>query len=91
LVNAFFLRIFIHDMEKLLIPVDKANHFIAGTLIYCLASLILTPAAALIPVVVIGAGKEMYDKYSKKGTPDLVDFIFTVLGALPVLLTLVAK
>ena len=48
-------------------------------------------AASLIPVVVIGAGKEMYDKYTKTGTPDLVDFIFTVLGALPVLLTLVAK
>jgi hypothetical protein len=79
------------NMKKLLIPVDKANHFIAGTLIYCVASLFLTPIVALAPVVVIGAAKEVYDKSSKKGTPDLVDFIFTVLGALPVLLTLVAK
>lgn len=78
-------------MEKLLIPVDKANHFIAGTIIYCLASLFLSPAAALIPVIIIGAAKEMYDKQSKSGTPDLVDFIFTVLGALPVLLTLITK
>jgi hypothetical protein len=78
-------------MKKLLIPVDKANHFIAGTLIYCLASLFLTPSAALIPVVIIGIGKEVYDKQSKTGTPDLVDFIFTVLGALPVLLTFVVK
>lgn len=78
-------------MIKLLIPVDKANHFIAGTLTYCLASLFLTPMVALIPVVIIGVAKEVYDKCSKKGTPDVVDFIYTIAGALPVLLTNIIK
>jgi hypothetical protein len=78
-------------MKKLLIPVDKANHFIAGTVIYCLASLFLTPVAALAPVIIIGAAKEVYDKYSKKGTPDVIDFLYTMAGALPVLLTNITK
>jgi hypothetical protein len=79
-------------MTKLIIPeIDKANHFIAGTIIYCLASLFLSPVAALIPVIIIGAAKEVYDKYSKKGTPDIIDFLYTVAGALPVLLTNIIK
>lgn len=78
-------------MKKLLIPVDKANHFIAGALIYCIASLFLTPIVALAPVTIIGAAKEVYDKYSKKGTPDIIDFLYTVAGALPVLLTHILK
>lgn len=78
-------------MKKLLIPADKANHFIAGTVIYCLVSLFLTPVVALAPVVIIGATKEAYDKYSKKGTPDVIDFLYTIAGALPVLLTNIIK
>lgn len=78
-------------MKKLLIPVDKANHFIAGTVTYCLASLLLTPIVALAPVAIIGAAKEAYDKYTKKGTPDVVDFIYTIAGALPVLITNIIK
>jgi hypothetical protein len=79
-------------MTRLLIKqIDKANHFIAGTLIYCLANVFLTPLVALIPVIVIGAAKEMYDKYSKKGNPDVMDFLYTIAGALPVLLTTIIK
>ena len=74
-------------MNKFIIPVDKANHFIAGTIIYCIASIFLTPVVALAPVVIIGATKEVYDKYSKKGTPDIIDFLYTIAGALPVLMT----
>lgn len=72
---------------KLLIPVDKANHFIAGTIIYCLAILFLSPITALIPVILAGGAKEMYDYWTDKGTPDFNDFIFTILGAIPVLIT----
>jgi len=74
-------------MTKLIIAADKANHFIAGTVIYCLALCIVTPVAALIPVVIAGAGKEVYDKISGKGTADIKDFIYTVAGAIPVLMT----
>lgn len=70
-------------MKKFLIPVDKANHFIAGTVLYCLAALILPPGLALVPVMAAAAGKEIYDAISKKGTPDIADYLFTIAGAIP--------
>lgn len=73
-------------MNKFLIPVDKANHFIAGTLIYVLSAIIFSPILAMIPVIIAGLGKEMYDYITKKGTPDVIDFLYTVLGALPPLI-----
>nr|UVX46253.1 MAG: putative periplasmic lipoprotein [Bacteriophage sp.] len=36
--------------------------------------------------IIAAAGKELYDKISKKGTPELWDFIFTVVGVLAGLL-----
>ena len=70
-------------MNKYIIPVDKANHFIAGTITYCIAALIIPPAAAIIPVIAVAAGKEMYDAIYKKGTPDIIDYLFTIAGAIP--------
>ena len=70
-------------MNKFLIPVDKANHFIAGTLVYCIAALFTSPALALLPVIAVAAGKEIYDALSKKGTPDVIDCLFTIAGAIP--------
>ncbi len=71
-------------MNRFLIPVDKANHFIAGTLVYFLSSFFLTPLLSLIPVIIVGASKEIYDYYSKTGTPDIIDFLYTLVGAIPV-------
>jgi hypothetical protein len=71
----------------MIIPIDKANHFIAGTIVYCLAILFLSPIAALVPVIMVGVAKELYDLWSGKGTPDINDFSFTLLGAIPVLIT----
>lgn len=65
------------------IPVDKANHFIAGTLIYCASALFLSAGLAMVPVIVIAAIKEIYDAVSKKGTPDVIDYLFTIAGAMP--------
>jgi hypothetical protein len=78
-------------MNNYLIPVDKANHFIAGTLIYVLSAIIFSPFIAIIPVIVIGLGKEVYDYITKKGTPDVIDFLFTILGALPPLILNIIK
>ena len=33
-------------------------------------------------IIVAAAGKELYDKFSKKGTPEVWDFIFSVVGVL---------
>lgn len=73
-------------MSDYLIPVDKANHFIVGTIIYVLASFILSPIFAIIPVVIVGLAKEIYDYITKTGTPDMIDLLFTILGALPPLI-----
>jgi hypothetical protein len=78
-------------MNNFLIPVDKANHFIAGTLIYVLSAIIFSPIFAIIPLVMIALGKETYDYITKKGTPDVIDFLFTILGALPPLILNIIK
>lgn len=60
---------------------DKKLHLAAGFGIAFLLSF-LSPLFGFIAAVTAGAGKEVYDKLSKKGTPELLDFVFTVLGGL---------
>lgn len=66
-----------------LIPQDKANHFIYGCLIYFVLQVILTPVFALIATSGIAIAKEVYDKKSKKGTPEILDALYTIAGAIP--------
>lgn len=66
-----------------LIPQDKANHVIYGMIIYYLVQFSLTPYAALATVAVFAVAKEVYDWASKRGTPEFLDIMATVLGALP--------
>lgn len=65
-------------------PIDKQYHFIAGMLIYLIAQSFMTVFWALLPVVIIGTLKEVWDYLSKKGTPDVNDLLFTMYGALPI-------
>jgi len=67
-------------------PIDKQYHFIAGLCIYTIAQLFMPAIWAMVPVVAIGTAKEVYDYVSKKGTPDINDLLFTIYGALPVLI-----
>ena len=67
-------------------PIDKQYHFIAGMLIYIIAQLFMPPVLALIPVIAIATGKEVYDYVSGKGTPDINDLLYTIYGALPLLI-----
>ncbi len=67
-------------------PIDKQYHFIAGMLIYLIAQLFMPPVWALIPVIAIGTGKEVIDYVTKKRTPDINDLLYTIYGALPILL-----
>lgn len=73
-------------MKLPVIPEDKANHFIYGCLIYSLSSLIFTIPYSLLIVAVIVALKELYDKYTPGSIPDIMDWVWTMLGCLPVLL-----
>ena len=66
-----------------LIPQDKANHVIYGMIIYYIVQFILSPVATLALVVTFAISKEVHDWLSKKGTPEFLDFVSTVMGALP--------
>jgi len=67
-------------------PIDKQYHFIAGMLIYIIAQSFMPIGWALIPVIAIGTGKEVIDYVTKKGTPDINDLLYTIYGALPILI-----
>jgi len=40
----------------------------------------------MVHVIAIGTGKEVYDYLSGKGTPDINDLLYTIYGALPILI-----
>lgn len=65
---------------------DKLLHYVVGTIVYALCSMLIG-MYALIVVVVIAVGKEAYDYYTKKGTPEVMDAVATVLGGVVGLVT----
>jgi len=67
-------------------PIDKQYHFIAGMLIYIIASAFMPLLWALVPVIAIGTAKEVYDYITMEGTPDINDLLYTIYGALPILI-----
>lgn len=68
-------------MKLPLIPQDKANHFIYGTCLYLLFSFFVSPLNSLIITSLIAIGKEVFDRISRKGNPEVLDFLWTLLGA----------
>ena len=68
-------------MKLPIIPLDKANHFIYGFVIFILANIILSGLIALIITCVFAAGKEYYD-YKTYGKFDMLDMSATILPAL---------
>jgi hypothetical protein len=67
--------------------IDKLYHFFAGILIYIFFD-VLFDIWNIIPVIIIGGLKEIYDRYSGKGTPDWWDFIWTIMGGIVAFLIL---
>jgi hypothetical protein len=67
-------------------PIDKQYHFLAGFCIYLIAQLYMQSIPAMIPVIAIATGKEVYDYVSGKGTPEINDLLYTIYGALPLLI-----
>lgn len=58
---------------------DKFLHLLVGFIIAFLIGLI-NPFIGLGTAILAGIGKEIYDKVSKKGTPEFLDFVFTAIG-----------
>jgi hypothetical protein len=67
-------------MGLLVIPSDKANHFIYGSLIFLVGNFVyLSSQAGLLLTLFFALGKEMYDSLDHK--PDWKDVLWTMLGA----------
>lgn len=66
---------------KRTMPQDKVYHFIGGALL-CIATGLVTgqPAAGIVAAIVVGIAKEVYDKVSRRGTPELLDAAATAAG-----------
>ena len=60
--------------------IDKLYHFIAGMVIFWVASHFM--ACPIIPVIVIALLKEKYDQVIKHSYADFWDFLATVAGGL---------
>lgn len=73
-------------MKLPLIPLDKANHFIYGFIIYVLANLILPDLYSLAVVFLFALAKEIKDQIDYQGF-DYKDLIVTILPAI-ILITL---
>ena len=75
-------------MEKYLkalanIPHDKALHFIYGSVLFALVVHIVGAGIGLLVVTAVAALKEFYDYMHRNiHTPDVWDFVATVVGAL---------
>lgn len=66
-----------------MIPQDKANHAVYGTVIYGIVKIVTQNKDwALIAVCAAAVLKEIYDKVSKKGDPEILDALATVMPAL---------
>jgi hypothetical protein len=61
------------------IPADKANHLIAGLLVYLLVALLFGPTFGLAAAIAAGAAKEAADRYTQ-GHVEALDFLATCLG-----------
>lgn len=62
------------------LPQDKANHVLYGLAGFLGVGLVFGAVAGVIFAALIGAAKEVYDRVTKKGTPDVLDFVATAAG-----------
>ena len=74
-------------LKAYLLASDKWLHLAVGFIITFFIGL-FSPLWGFTAGILAAAGKEVYDKVSKKGTPELWDFIFTVIGVLLAILNI---
>lgn len=59
---------------------DKTLHFNAGLALAIVFGAFFGAIVGLLLAVAAGVGKEVYDYYTGKGTPELADVMYTWLG-----------
>lgn len=73
-------------MKLPLIPQDKANHAIYGALIFFVLQFFVAPIIALFAVAIVAFLKEVYDRVTHSGNSEVLDFLVTIAGAIPLFL-----
>lgn len=68
-----------------ILPQDKANHAVYGGVLTCLGAVLVGPVTGAALCLLFAIGKEFYDRLSGKGTPELLDALYTVAGGALVL------
>lgn len=69
------------------IPDDKLRHYFVGSLAAAAGGLHSVAVGALL-CAALAVGKEVHDRVSKRGTPDLLDAAWTLAGGAVVLVPL---
>ncbi|WP_020675574.1 hypothetical protein [Geopsychrobacter electrodiphilus] len=64
------------------IPADKLGHFFYSAILGAGCNLFFGPLVALVVVVAAAIVKELYDKISSKGTPEILDALAGIAGGL---------
>lgn len=77
-------------MRLPVIALDKANHAVYGAVAASAGGLHSVAAGASL-CAVLAISKEVYDRASGKGTPDIKDALSTLAGGALVLLPLAAR
>lgn len=81
-------------MESILNKVKKYIFEYKDALLHALAGMILSILAvfsvsfSVVAILIAAAGKEIFDLITKKGTPDVKDFLATLFGGLLGIVTL---
>lgn len=60
--------------------IDKQKHLAVGIILS--ATIPFIGLYGLIICVILGVGKEVYDYTSKKGTPEVLDAVYTIVPTL---------
>lgn len=68
----------------------KKKHFVAGFAITAIVSLFFGYIIGVLVAVIAAAGKELYDKVTGTGTPEVLDFVATIAGAAAAVIASVA-
>jgi len=77
-------------MKLPILPQDKANHFVYGSVIAAIGCVVAPMFGALLAIA-FGIGKEVYDVWRNKvhpdsATPDVWDATATIVGGLIVVI-----
>lgn len=67
-------------MQALMLPHDKANHFLWGAIVAQAGNVPFDLLVGAAMCAAVAIGKEVYDRTSGKGTPDVKDALATLAG-----------